>query len=169
MAVTLELFRNERDVEQFAEGETIFREGDRGDSMYAVVDGTVLLKADGRIVETLGPGGVMGEMAPGAARRYSGRRQRLSPRPHPGEALSLYGARDALLRATDHARNGGPHAPIGRPAIAPSMFLASAGDNRGGLRAARELCPEGATVEVFRAIPAAPVVRVPQHGSGGAA
>jgi CRP/FNR family cyclic AMP-dependent transcriptional regulator len=96
MAVTLELFRNERDVEQFAEGETIFREGDRGDSMYVVVDGTVLLKADGRIVETLGPGGVMGEMAlidqgPRAATAVAGSACRLARIP---EKRFLYMVRE---------------------------------------------------------------------------
>jgi CRP/FNR family transcriptional regulator, cyclic AMP receptor protein len=31
--------------------------------MYVVLDGSVLLSANGRTVETLGPGGIMGEMA----------------------------------------------------------------------------------------------------------
>jgi CRP/FNR family transcriptional regulator, cyclic AMP receptor protein len=63
MSVTLELFRNETDVEHFAAGETIFREGDRGNSMYVVLDGSVTLSANGQVVETLGPGGVLGEVA----------------------------------------------------------------------------------------------------------
>jgi CRP-like cAMP-binding protein len=63
MSVTLELFRNETDVEQFAAGETIFREGDRGDDMFVVLEGTVELSAHGQRVEVLGPGSVMGEMA----------------------------------------------------------------------------------------------------------
>ena len=63
MTVTFELFRNETDVERFATGDTIFREGDPGDALYVVVDGSVELTANGQWVETLGPGGIMGEMA----------------------------------------------------------------------------------------------------------
>ena len=63
MGVTVELFRNETDVERFAAGGTIFREGDRGEVMYVVLEGTVEISANGRELEVLGPGGVLGEMA----------------------------------------------------------------------------------------------------------
>jgi CRP/FNR family cyclic AMP-dependent transcriptional regulator len=63
MGVTLEVFRSEPDIKQYAEGDIVFREGERGDAMYVVIEGTVLLSARGQPVETLGPGGIMGEMA----------------------------------------------------------------------------------------------------------
>jgi CRP-like cAMP-binding protein len=37
MGVTIELFHNETDVERFAAGDTIFREGDRGEAMSTAV------------------------------------------------------------------------------------------------------------------------------------
>jgi len=44
-------------------GKTVFREGDPGDTVYVVLDGKVDLRVNGRLVETVGPGGVLGEMA----------------------------------------------------------------------------------------------------------
>jgi CRP/FNR family cyclic AMP-dependent transcriptional regulator len=63
MRVTLDVFRNETDVERFAAGSTIFREGDAGDAMYVVLEGTVEISANGQHMETLGTGEVIGEMA----------------------------------------------------------------------------------------------------------
>ena len=61
--VTIDLFRNAEDTQPFAAGATIFRAGDPGDVMYAVVEGTVDVLVRGKLVEELGPGGVFGEMA----------------------------------------------------------------------------------------------------------
>ena len=44
-------------------GQTIFREGDPGDVMYIVVEGQVEILIDGQLLETLGPGDILGEMA----------------------------------------------------------------------------------------------------------
>ena len=63
MSITLEMFRNEKDTKEFAEGDVIFREGEPGDAMYVVVEGRVALTVRGRAVESVGPGGVLGEMA----------------------------------------------------------------------------------------------------------
>ena len=63
MGVTIDQFRNETDTVRFEEGETIFREGDPGEAMYVVFEGKVELKIHGKIVENVGPGGVIGEMA----------------------------------------------------------------------------------------------------------
>jgi CRP-like cAMP-binding protein len=41
----------------------VFREGDAGDAVYVVLEGKVDLRVNGRLVETVGPGGVLGEMA----------------------------------------------------------------------------------------------------------
>ena len=54
---------NESDLLRVEAGKTIFREGDPGDAVYVVLDGQVELRVNGQLVETVGPGGVLGEMA----------------------------------------------------------------------------------------------------------
>ena len=49
--------------EEFAAGSTIFSQGDPADRMYVVSSGSVTLSIDGRVLETVGPGGLFGEMA----------------------------------------------------------------------------------------------------------
>jgi len=47
----------------FAPGEVVFAEGDKGDFMYVVRSGELEIVRDGIVAETLGPGGIFGEMA----------------------------------------------------------------------------------------------------------
>ncbi len=61
--VTIDLFRNASDAKDLPEGHVIFREGDPGDVMYGVVDGEVDIVVDGHCLDTIGPGGIVGEMA----------------------------------------------------------------------------------------------------------
>jgi len=61
--VKLELFRNEDRYDEFKQGYAIFKEGDLGAAMYVVMDGNVRLSINGKEVESVGPGGVLGEMA----------------------------------------------------------------------------------------------------------
>jgi len=63
MSVTIDLFRNEDELEVYALGATVFSEGQSGDKMYVVLDGEVTLSINGRRVETIGCGGILGEMA----------------------------------------------------------------------------------------------------------
>ncbi len=44
-------------------GQYLFKQGDPASEMYVVRSGTVLLESGGRTLETVGPGGVIGEMA----------------------------------------------------------------------------------------------------------
>lgn len=44
-------------------GHVIFNAGDPGDSMYAVIEGSVEITVHGQVIETIEPGGVFGEMA----------------------------------------------------------------------------------------------------------
>src|SRR5262245_27052734 len=44
-------------------GQYLFKQGDPASEMYVVRTGSVTLEAGGRILETVGPGGVIGEMA----------------------------------------------------------------------------------------------------------
>jgi CRP-like cAMP-binding protein len=47
----------------FARGVTIFEEGDHGDEFFVVVRGEVEIRSGNRRLETLGRGGIFGEMA----------------------------------------------------------------------------------------------------------
>src|SRR5262245_64905698 len=61
---TVDLFHAEdTELTSFRAGQEIFREGEPGDLMYVVREGEVTLRVKGQVVETLGPGGVLGEMA----------------------------------------------------------------------------------------------------------
>jgi CRP-like cAMP-binding protein len=57
------LAKNESDLLRIQAGEVIFKEGDPGDMVYVVLDGSVELRVNGHLVETVGPGGILGEMA----------------------------------------------------------------------------------------------------------
>jgi CRP-like cAMP-binding protein len=48
---------------RFAAGDTVFTEGDKGDAMYVVRSGELSIEKNGKLMETVGPGGVFGEMA----------------------------------------------------------------------------------------------------------
>ena len=57
------LFQHSSDARSVPAGATIYREGDARDYMYAVVEGEVDLLVKGQRVETIGQGGIFGEMA----------------------------------------------------------------------------------------------------------
>jgi CRP-like cAMP-binding protein len=48
---------------EFAPGEVIFAEGDKGDTMYVVRSGEVDILIKGKLMESLSPGDIFGEMA----------------------------------------------------------------------------------------------------------
>jgi CRP/FNR family cyclic AMP-dependent transcriptional regulator len=61
-----ELFFNlfhDREAMTFAPGECVFKAGDRGDTMYIVIEGEVKILVGSTLVETAGPGSIFGEMA----------------------------------------------------------------------------------------------------------
>ena len=60
---TIELFRSAEETESHSAGHVIFREGDPGNTMYAVQEGEVDLVVHGNVVETVGAGGIFGEMS----------------------------------------------------------------------------------------------------------
>jgi CRP/FNR family transcriptional regulator, cyclic AMP receptor protein len=62
---TINLFKHEKDNLAFFEaGEIIMRTGDPGDCMYVVQEGQLdVIAGDGTIIESVGPGGIVGEMA----------------------------------------------------------------------------------------------------------
>lgn len=59
----IDLIRNERTLRSFAQGQPIFKEGDTGSFMVAVEEGEVDIVKGGRLIETIGPDGLFGEMA----------------------------------------------------------------------------------------------------------
>lgn len=60
---TLDLFRNAREFESYPAGQTIFSVGEVGALMYVVKDGELDILVNGKIVETVGAGGIIGELA----------------------------------------------------------------------------------------------------------
>lgn len=59
----IHLFDQDKDAQDFTAGSTVFKEGDVGVQMFAVLSGTVDIIIHGHTVETVGPAGVFGEMA----------------------------------------------------------------------------------------------------------
>ena len=49
--------------QSFTSGQTIFQEGEPGDRLYIVAEGQVDIIADGQLLETVQPGGILGELA----------------------------------------------------------------------------------------------------------
>jgi CRP-like cAMP-binding protein len=58
-----DIFATEENPRVCEAGEAIFREFDMGAEMYVVIEGEVELTIGTRVVETLGPGAIFGEMA----------------------------------------------------------------------------------------------------------
>lgn len=63
MSTTIDIFKYEKNVEYYAAGDTIFEVGDEGHHMYVVQDGEVEVLVKDKVIDSLGPGGVFGEMA----------------------------------------------------------------------------------------------------------
>ena len=59
----INIFKSSRDAVEVSAGELLFREGDQGNDMFAVVEGEIDLIVDGVTVETVGAGGILGELA----------------------------------------------------------------------------------------------------------
>ena len=58
-----ELFRQETDTVRLAPGDFLFREGDSGDKMYVLLEGEIEILLGDFVLETVGPGSLIGEMA----------------------------------------------------------------------------------------------------------
>ena len=59
----INIFRNAPDQRHLAPGEVLFREGEAGDVMFAVVEGTLHLSVGDRVVDDVTEGQIVGEMA----------------------------------------------------------------------------------------------------------
>ena len=58
-----ELFCKESDTLQLAPGDFLFREGDKGDKMYVLLEGEIDISLGDLVLEAAGPGALIGEMA----------------------------------------------------------------------------------------------------------
>ena len=58
-----ELFAKESDTVNLSPGEALFSEGDIGDKMYVLLEGTVDVTISGNVVETAERGALLGEIA----------------------------------------------------------------------------------------------------------
>ncbi len=66
---TVNIFKNWSESAELESGAVLFREGDDGEIMYAVLEGRVDLAIDGHVFDTVEAGGILGELAliePGA-------------------------------------------------------------------------------------------------------
>lgn len=59
----LEVFRESADLENFTAGTVILEEGESGELMYVVLEGTIRLSLHGRTLTELAEGDILGEMA----------------------------------------------------------------------------------------------------------
>src|SRR5262245_10183155 len=57
------LFKSAKNAETYDAGEVIFQEGEPGKVMYVMIAGEVDLVYQNTVLETIGPGAIMGEMA----------------------------------------------------------------------------------------------------------
>ena len=59
----LQLFSQANDAEIFPAGEIIFDQGDASDRMFVILEGQVEVKIGDHVLDILGPGDTLGEMA----------------------------------------------------------------------------------------------------------
>ena len=57
------LFRGEEGSKVYEPGDTVFTSGETGEHMFVVLKGKIDIKIGDRVVETVEPGGIFGELA----------------------------------------------------------------------------------------------------------
>ena len=60
---TIDLFNSSKDFVTIPAGQAIFQKGETANYMYAIIEGEVEISIDGKLLETTGSGGIVGEMA----------------------------------------------------------------------------------------------------------
>ena len=114
--MSIDIFKNSANTVEFSPGEVIFKEGEPGDVMYAVVDGSVDIVLGGQTIEKVEPGGIFGELAlvddsPRGATAVAASAARVAPvdkrhftflvQEHPTFALQVMSVMAARLRQAD--------------------------------------------------------------------
>lgn len=96
----LDQLRREISVRDAASGSTLFEEGDPADGVAAILEGSVDVLKEGRILATLGPGSVLGELSvflPSSSRTATARA-------NAQVRLIQWRAEDVLIRLARHER-----------------------------------------------------------------
>ena len=57
------VFQNNDDFVSFSKGQMVFEADEAGDVMYVVIEGKLQILVGDKVVETVGPEGIVGEMA----------------------------------------------------------------------------------------------------------
>jgi CRP-like cAMP-binding protein len=57
-----DLFRHDPKLQEIPAGQTLFREGDMGETMYVLVAGHAEVSTNDLLLEEVGPGAILGEM-----------------------------------------------------------------------------------------------------------
>ena len=101
---TINFLKREPEVRSFDAGQPIFSEGQAGDVMYAVTEGEVHIVRGDRMLETVGEGGIFGELAllddqPRSASAIAG----------PGEILVTSTLRDLVAGSGIDFEDAGSH------------------------------------------------------------
>ena len=99
------------------EGEVVFAQGERGELMYVVVEGEAQILIEGKVVETVGPGGILGEMAlidARAAQRDRAHQDALRVDSDRREGLHRTGHSPPRVRSAGDACSGAPAPDDGR-------------------------------------------------------
>jgi len=63
MTVTTTLFKDQVGGQAVPAGKAVFSAGDPADHLYVVQKGKIQIRVSGHVVESIGPGGIFGEMA----------------------------------------------------------------------------------------------------------
>lgn len=113
----INIFKHASDAVTLESGEVLFREGDDGDTMFAVIEGEIELSRNGAEVEVVTPGGILGELAlvdpaPRSATARANTRTRVAPvdhrqftflvQEHPTFALQVMAVMAERLRKANH-------------------------------------------------------------------
>ena len=113
--MNITLFHDSDECESVPAGQALFREGDLGDAFYVVIAGEVDIRVGEELVETVGPGGVVGEMAmiDGGARSASAVARTDSRVVRLDEKRFSFCSANAEFRGAGHADHGGSVAEDG--------------------------------------------------------
>lgn len=63
MSLAFDLFQNADNKQKLSTGQIVFEAGEKGNEMYVVLDGEIAILVNGKVVDSLGPGEIFGEMA----------------------------------------------------------------------------------------------------------
>jgi CRP-like cAMP-binding protein len=63
MSTEINLFKHDQHAVSVPTGSAVFRDGEEGDHMFGVISGEIAIVKHGTLIERIGPGGIVGEMA----------------------------------------------------------------------------------------------------------